>query len=226
MSSNLFIVFIVFVLVVTLVLCFVFFGTLAGTLFTVFFIFLGLVIFLGPHKKRKKAEELKKERMGKVNIIAQKMLDAFKNNSKLGKSFKQCSCFIGREIREQFLQGDLYNIFFEESSKHFFEVKKENFQNFFDQLLKVYAEKLRLAHDRDEVFIEECKKISRDSLSSEEIRNEISIARTYKNRKEVAENDFWFLHDALKYIGFDVWGEKKDGFGYKAYLILKTSYEF
>jgi hypothetical protein len=174
--------------------------------------------------KKNKEKRLKKERIEKINIIAQKMVIVFKNDYQLEESFNRISLLRG--LHHSRLPENLYRIFFMSGSKLFFEANKKSFQNFFDQLLKVYAEPLKLVYEKEEEMREKYKDTPYNSFSSEEIRDLFKIKKGIGTEKEHSENDFWSLHDALKHVGFDVWGEKKDGFGHKAYLCLKKSYLF
>lgn len=174
-------------------------------------------------KEKKEAEELKKERMEKINIIAQKMLAIFKHDNQLEESFERISLL--RSLHNN-LPDSLYLIFFMSGSKLFFEAKKKNFQNFFDQLLKIYAEKLKKAYDDEENFKKKHGEIKSNSMSGEEIRDLVKKRRFILEEKKKAEGECWDLHDALRDIGFDVWAEKSDKIGYRAYLYLKKSYSF
>jgi len=181
-------------------------------------------LYDGKEREKKEAEELEKERMKKTNIIAQKMLSTFANNNRLKKSFLFS---VGLRSVPTAFPDYLYFLFFNASAKEIFEARKQHFQNFFDQLLKLYAEGLKEVYNKENTLKDgRYEDPKSDSFSGEEIRNFFFIKRKYKEEKEFVERNFWSLHDALKYIGFDVWGEKGDGFGHRAYLCLKKSYDF
>ena len=174
-------------------------------------------------KEKREAEELKKQRMGKINIIADKMHNIFLHDDLLQERFQSFS-----NVRGWFphLPLDLYNRFFDESEADLFLTQRQKFQNFFDQLLKIYAEKLKTAYDNEEKFKKEHKELKPNLMSGDEIRDFLKRKRFFSEEKKKAEGDNWDLHDALRDIGFDVWAEHSDGVGYKAYLYLKKSYQF
>lgn len=201
-----------------------FFGAVSILLgFLGLYIFCLRKIFKDYTREKERAEELKKERMEKINIIAQKMLAVFKYDNQLQESFERISLL--RSLHNDF-PDSLYWIFFMSGSKLFFEANKKKFQNFFDQLLKIYAEKLKTAYDNEENFKKERGEVEFDSISGDEIRDFLKRKRFFSEEKKRAEEENWGLHDALRDIGFDVWAEKSDGIGYKAYLYLKKSYSF
>lgn len=164
--------------------------------------------------------------MERLEIIAQRMSSVFANNHAIQKSFESFSGVSGFFAAN--ISKGLYNKFFNDDNplSGMIAEQKQKYQKFFDQFLKIYAEKLKTAYDNEENFKRDNAQLEHDSMSGEEIRNFLKRKRFFSEEKKKAEEDCWDLHDALRDLGFDVFAEKSDGVGYKAYLYLKKSYPF
>lgn len=93
------------------------------------------------------------------------------------------------------------------------------YQDFFDQILKMYAEKMHEMYRDEEEFRKRYKKEENffGSFSRPEIEKIFGENEKSLREKKKAEEKFWTLHDLLQSLGFETWGHRS----YKVYLLLK-----
>ncbi|MEW6616945.1 MAG: hypothetical protein AB1333_00815 [Patescibacteria group bacterium] len=100
----------------------------------------------------------------------------------------------------------------------------KHYQKLFDQVLKKRAEELDRTYELEKEFRKENKEKEdkRNIFTREEISELLKELTEIERKEEVAERNFWTLHDTLKSLGFETWGNRS----YKIYLALKKSYPF
>jgi hypothetical protein len=100
-------------------------------------------------------------------------------------------------------------------------VLKEKFQPLLNQLLKFYAERLNDAVRVDEEFMKKMSAIKlselRNSYSEKDVQNLVSQVRKQLEDIREAKKKFWELHDTVRDLGFETWGDTS----YKTYIYLK-----
>lgn len=96
-----------------------------------------------------------------------------------------------------------------------------NIQSYMNQVLKYFAEKLNESYRADEEFRKGMSSIKlsevRDSYSEKDIQKLVDQAREREKEIEKRKKEFWTLHDTIRDLGFETWGDVS----YKTYLYLK-----
>lgn len=95
------------------------------------------------------------------------------------------------------------------------------FQEIFDQILHEYAEQMENAYqksDEAKKMLNGKKSLLYNKLSSQEVDAFIRSKNNFVEEKACAEKRFWDLHNVIKTLGFETWGDQE---GYKPYLLLK-----
>ncbi|EKD58427.1 MAG: hypothetical protein ACD_56C00128G0002 [uncultured bacterium] len=93
-----------------------------------------------------------------------------------------------------------------------------DYQELFDQLLRMYAEQLQAVYDREEEMKKRHKqKFPPNSCSAMEIAANLEAEDVLLKENATCEHKFWRLHDTLKDLGLRTWGHR----GYKIYIALK-----
>jgi hypothetical protein len=108
-------------------------------------------------------------------------------------------------------QIDLYNFINNVVFK-----KLGRYQDFFDQVLKMYADKLQKIYDEEGKRKKLIGPLPRDRYSSEEIGFTIEENEYEEREKKDTETKFWILHNTLRDLGLRTWGRS-----YKFYVALK-----
>lgn len=188
------------------------------TMTMIFECYLLYKIFKSQNKKEKKRKFTQNEALDILSSSVYEflnydaiwaVLDKFQLTSYRG-SVKEQGLFFKAKIKKTFLV-DIYH-----EATYI-----QKYQGLFDQVLKLYAEKLNSAYEAQEKFRKEYNKGEqlRDNFSRYEIRKILSSYREIDENILKAKEAFWTLHECLFQLGFDTFGQ----YSYKTYLTLKKS---
>ena len=189
--------------------------------FIVSIIFLFFVVFLFFYFKKMKQQQIKNERKEAVNVLTNAIVYYASSSQERERLVSDIFHITLRHLDNShsnignFLEiRNLVNwhiIPSNEKSNIYF------YQDFFDQLLKIYAEKLDEIYKKEDITKNKYQEESRLRDVLDRVAIDAMFDRSEKIEKEkiVCEKQFWTLHDILSSLGLKTWKS------YKTYLLLK-----